>query len=132
MRKYILIDSHVLIWLLFEPDRLSNAAIKVLKTADKVCVSIVSLWELTLKYNKGSLDYTPKSMIAGYKAAGLSLLSLTEQYVFATTKLNLQHKDPFDTMLIAQAKVEGYTLLTADKQLIDSPYPTISCVKPEN
>lgn len=125
MNEYLLIDSHVLIWLLFEPNMLSSTSRQSLEDAREVSISIASLWELILKHNKGLLRYSPKDIVAGYKVSGISLMGISEEHLLATTKVRLQHKDPFDTILVAQAKVEKTKLLTADRLLLDSPYATI-------
>lgn len=129
MNDRLLLDSHLLVWLLFEPNQLKPTTRQVLEEATELFISTASLWELTLKSNKGLLKYAPQTMMKGYKAAGLQLLNVTELHILATTSVKLLHKDPFDTMLIAQAISENMVLLTADVQLLDSPYKTISAAK---
>lgn len=127
MTKRILIDSHVLIWLLFEEKEIGRECRAAIERADQSYISIASLWELTLKHNKGQLDYSPADMLAGYKAMGLELVNITEEHIMMTSGISLPHKDPFDTMLIAQAKAEDLVLVTADRQLLHSNYPTLDC-----
>lgn len=125
--KPVLIDSHVFIWLLFEEGRVTHKCRQAIANASEVYVSSASLWELTLKHNKGALKYSPELMVSGYKDLGASLLDVTEQHILETTGLDLPHKDPFYTMLIAQAVSEGMPLLTADRRLLDSAYETVDC-----
>lgn len=121
----VLLDSHVLLWILFKPEKLKPNVLEVIETSNRCYVSIVSLWELLLKYKKGKLDFTPKDILSGYKNSGLILLSIEERHLELLEDLNLPHKDPFDALLIAQAKSESMPLLTADKLLVDSKYQTI-------
>lgn len=121
----VLIDSHILIWLLFEPQHLSERCRRAVEEAQELYVSLASLWELTLKFNKGLLKYQPGTIAEGYKKMNITLLPVTEAHILATSTIDLPHKDPFDNLLVAQAKVGGMTLLTYDKQIIDSRYPTI-------
>ena len=121
----ILLDSHVLLWLLFKPDRLSVKVLELIETANVIYVSTASLWELILKYNKGKLDFAPKDILSGYKNSGIILMPIKERHLELLEKISLPQKDPFDTLLVAQAKSESLPLLTADIQLINSNYKTI-------
>lgn len=125
MSDRIIIDSHILVWLIFEPENLSKSTIEDLKQASELYVSIVSIWELALKYKKGKFAYNPADIISGYKKTGIELLDLKEEHIKEIGNIKLSHKDPFDELLIAQAKSESMPLLTADSQLIDSMYQTI-------
>lgn len=121
----ILIDSHVYIWLLFEQHMVAKNCRQIVEEAEAAYVSAASLWELVLKANKGTLKYSPRDLIRGREELGVALLGVSEQHILDTSRLKMPHKDPFDTMLAAQAKAEGLVLLTADRYLLNSRYPAV-------
>ncbi len=121
----LLIDSHILLWLLYEPDRIGSAAYAAIERADSVAVSVGSLWELALKHRAGKLSLTPSEMADGVDALNLDELPLSRRQVIAMEGIRLPHGDPFDALLVAQAQADTLTLVTADRHLLDSPYPTI-------
>ena len=123
----MLIDSHVLVWLLYEPDKVSTETKNLLQEADVVYLSSVSLWELALKFNKHKLAYSPKELIAGAKELNLERLSLRDQHILLLESIKLSHKDPFDYLLVAQSEAEGSIFVTADSRILDSGYHTFEC-----
>lgn len=120
----LLIDSHVFIWLLYEPEKVSPKVQQLIQTADAVYISLVSLWELALKFDKKKLAYSPKELAAGIKALNLQILPLETEHIVGIAKIGLTHKDPFDKLLISQSQAEGCVLLTADSHLLKSSYQT--------
>jgi len=129
MINHILADSHILIWALFEPEQLTKQAKQYLLEADGVMISAASLWELTLKANKGALAYKITDILGSYKKAGFLRLDIKDEHIKNISRINLEHKDPFDTLLIAQAQTEKMPLLTADQQLLGSEYKTLNACK---
>jgi len=125
MNDRILIDSHIFIWYLYEPEKLNKNAKSAILQAKERYVSIVSIWELILKYKKSKMAYDLAEMLKSYKLAGLKLLNISEEHLNTVLNIELSHKDPFDEILIAQATAESMPLLTADVSLIKSPYLTI-------
>lgn len=123
----LLIDSHVLVWLLYEPEKISPEAQSLLQTANAVYVSSVSLWELALRFNKHKLAYSPKELIAGAEELSLERLSLRDQHILSFGRVKLSHKDPFDALLVAQSEAEGCVFMTADSRILDSSYETFKC-----
>jgi PIN domain nuclease of toxin-antitoxin system len=123
----LLIDSHILVWLLYEPEKISPEAQNLLQAADAVYLSSVSLWELALKFNKGKLAYSPKELIAGAEELSLERLSLRDQHILSLVSVKLSHKDPFDALLVAQSEAEGCVFMTADNRILDSSYHTFKC-----
>ncbi len=81
-----------------------------------MCVSAVSIWELEIKRAVGKLKL-PGDPAALVDYSGFDRLQITFEHASAAGRLPLHHRDPFDRMLIAQARVEGLTLITADEQL---------------
>ena len=111
----LLLDTHVLLSLLFEDGRLSAPARKTMERGDaQLIVSVVSVWEIAIKRSIGKLD-APDDVIERIDEAGARILTITLQHAHATGELPLHHRDPFDRLLIAQAQLEGFTILTGDR-----------------
>ena len=113
----ILLDTHVLVWLWTGDPRIGEHGRKMLSSMDqRVRVSIASIRELAIKRSIGKLDLSidPRELVASLPEFGFDLLGITTGHALALTSLPLHHRDPFDRMLIAQAKHEGMHLLTAD------------------
>lgn len=121
----MLLDSHVLLWLLYEPQKIGPLCIKKLSDAAPRLVSVASLWELAIKHKNGKLPYEIEDILQNYLKAGLTLLPIDHSHIELYQHISLLHLDPFDHMLIAQATHEDCVLVTADKTLLDSTYKTI-------
>ncbi len=116
----ILLDSHALLWLLYNPSRLGPAAREVLEKDGTVLVSKASLWELAIKENAGKLPYTTAPMSAGIEQSGLLDLDIEYRHIAALAEVRLPHRDPWDSMLVAQARADSLYLLTADRKILDA------------
>ena len=115
--KYLL-DTHILLWSASEPGKLSKAAQKLIGNLEhSLYFSAVSLWEIAIKNGLGRADFSvdPAALRRGLLDNGYEELSISGQHAVAVNNLPNLHKDPFDRMLIAQAQLEGITLLTADE-----------------
>jgi PIN domain nuclease of toxin-antitoxin system len=121
----VLVDSHIFIWMLYEPERLSPKATQALQSAGIVYVSMISLWELTLKHALDKLAYSPTELTQGVAALNIERLSLQDKHLHLLPAIRLAHKDPFDRLLLAQSQSEGCVFVTADQQLLRSNYDTI-------
>lgn len=110
----ILLDTHLLLWAVAEPRKLSVGARKRLDEAD-VYVSAASIWEVSIKAAIGKLAADPAELLAEVEPAGFRLLPVTGEHAAAVAKLPPLHADPFDRILIAQAKTEPLMLLTNDE-----------------
>jgi PIN domain nuclease of toxin-antitoxin system len=114
----LLLDTHVLLWLLANDPKLSAAArAAVLDPANARWLSPVSLLEIALKNRIGKLPLPDPFGVmfpASLTAADIHLLPLEPEHIEPLTTLPLHHKDPFDRLLAATALVEGMTLVTAD------------------
>ena len=119
----VLLDSHVLLWMIFDPERLPLSVMGVLRDeSNELHVSIVSIWELAVKVGIGKLtlpNASTRYLVQQLPLIGAQLLTVTEAHIFALEALPSlqQHKDPWDRMLVAQAIEEGMTLLTSDKKM---------------
>jgi PIN domain nuclease of toxin-antitoxin system len=113
-----LLDTHALLWALAEPRRLSARAAALIRApTNEVVVSAASAWEIATKFRLGRLPGA-EPIVAGF-AAHLSTLRAEELPIRSIHALRagsfmLDHRDPFDRMLAAQAMVEGVPLLTDD------------------
>ncbi len=117
----LLLDTNALIWTLADPGRLcAHAAGAIRDESNEVFVSVVSAWEIGIKRAKGKLELPPdlEPMIAEKK---FDPLPVTLRHALAVESLPLRHRDPFDRMLIAQAQLEGMTLVTSDREIRDYP-----------
>jgi PIN domain nuclease of toxin-antitoxin system len=114
----LLLDTHALLWALAEPHRLSRrAADLIMSPTNDVLVSAASAWEIATKYRLGRLRGAGP-IVAGF-AAHLAMLRAEELpvrsiHALAAGNFAVEHRDPFDRMLAAQAQVEGVPLLTDD------------------
>jgi PIN domain nuclease of toxin-antitoxin system len=113
----VLADTHIVYWLFYEPHRLPSAARKILDDAEAVYVSAASLWEIAIKVRIGKLKADLPELLASIDTANLFELPVFARHTPLLSTLLLHHADPFDRLLIAQAKSENLYLLTADPQL---------------
>lgn len=122
----LLIDTHLLLRAALDPDRLSDRAVTLLEAADsELFFSAASLWEISIKSGLERADFKidPRLLRRGLLDNGYSELPVTSAHAVAVFSLPPIHKDPYDRILIAQASVEGITLLTADAILPQYPAP---------
>lgn len=113
----LLLDTHLLLWAAGEPERLSAEARTLIGATDnELFFSAVSLWEIAIKRGLGRNDFQVDARLLrrGLLDNGYSELPMVSEHAVAIDSLPPIHKDPFDRMLIAQAMIEGITLLTAD------------------
>lgn len=112
-----LLDTHVLIWAAGFPERLSaDARVVLLDPANELLFSAASLWEVAIKSALGRSDFSLDARLLRRELLdnGYSELPVTGQHAVMVSSLPPIHKDPFDRLLVAQATVEGVTLLTSD------------------
>lgn len=111
-----MVDTHVLLWLM-TGDRVEGNALEVLSDPQsQVFVSVASLWEIAIKQGRGRLT-PPEDPADAALAVGFDLLGIEPSHIRAVRDLPHHHRDPFDRMLIAQAQVERFTLVTRDTRL---------------
>jgi len=115
----ILLDTHVVFWWQRDDRRLNKAARRAIATADLVWVSSVSAWEAAIKAALGRLRLSEPFPVL-LAADDFTELPFTMQHTEALASLPPYHTDPFDRALIAQARVEGATLVTHDRAF--APY----------
>jgi PIN domain nuclease of toxin-antitoxin system len=108
----LLLDTHVLIWW-DEGRKLSGAARRAIEAADTVYVSAASAWEVAIKIGLGRLRPT-RTVEQAVEESGFLELPITFRHAERVAGLPAHHRDPFDRLLIAQAELEGLTLVTRD------------------
>lgn len=111
----LLLDSHLLLWAASEPERISAEARDLIAASERY-FSAASLWELAINSALGRADFVVDvaALHEGLHANQYGELPVTSAHALFTASLPPIHKDPFDRILVAQAIVEGLTLLTAD------------------
>lgn len=122
----LLLDTHLLLWSAGKPERLSTEARALIEALDnELFFSSASLWEVVIKRGLGRDDFKVDARLLrrGLLDNGYSELPIGSEHVVAIENLPAIHKDPFDRILVAQAQVEGITLLTADPTLAKYPGP---------
>ena len=113
----LLLDTHVLLWSLTEPQKLSRRTRDALEDPqNEVFASSVSGWEIAVKRALGKLN-APDNLEAGVKEQDFTPLNLTFLHAEQAGALPPHHGDPFDRMLIAQAQVEGLIVVTRDARI---------------
>ena len=111
----LLLDSHVILWALDDPDELDAAARAALEDpANDVWYSTASVWELSIKAAAGKLTL-PEEFFAAVGATGFEALAIDVEHAVRAGGLVPIHRDPFDRMLVAQAQTEGLVLMTRDR-----------------
>jgi len=112
----LLLDTHVFLWWRANDPLLKEAARSAISDADIVFVSAASAWEAAIKAALGRLEL-PDTVESGVEDSGFEKLPITFSHAEATGLLPPHHNDPFDRMLVAQARAEGLTLVTHDRKL---------------
>ena len=115
--KYIL-DTHILLWASGQSQRLPKSVKKIIDDPDnQLYFSAASLWEITIKRGLGREDFRvdPHLLRRGLLDNGYRELPITSEHAVATDSLPPLHKDPFDRIMISQALIEGFELVTSDE-----------------
>lgn len=122
----LLLDTHLLLWSAGQPERLSKEARALIEAPEnELFFSSASLWEVVIKRGLGREDFKVDARLLrrGLLDNGYSELPIGSEHVVAIDNLPAIHKDPFDRVLVAQAQVEGITLLTVDPTVAEYPGP---------
>jgi PIN domain nuclease of toxin-antitoxin system len=117
----LLLDTHVLLWALSDPRRLSEAAKDAIEAGDnEILFSAASIWEIAIKAQvlRAELGVDCATIIGAARETRFNELPISAEHAAAVAALPALHKDPFDRLLIAQALTEPARLVTADKALV--------------
>ncbi len=110
----LLLDTHVVLWWLADSAELSGEIKNLLDTEPAVYVSAVSPWEIAIKQSLGKLT-GPEDLAERVRDSQFTSLPITAGHGVRAGRLPQHHRDPFDRLLVAQAQIEGLTLVTRDK-----------------
>ena len=113
----LLLDTHILLWVMQDADALSTRARERIAAADEVYISSVVLWELAIKVGLGKLKLDLAALDRQLEGSALMPLPITWAHTATLRQLPGHHRDPFDRMLVAQAISEPMHLLTHDAAL---------------
>lgn len=122
----VLLDTHVLLWALYDPARLADQVRDLLEDPEEeVWFSAATIWEVSIKFSLSRPDFTanPYEVRAEALRLGFRELVVDGLHAAQVTALPHLHSDPFDRLLVAQATATGLTLLTADAHVIAYPGP---------
>lgn len=115
--KSFLIDTQIFIWWMEKSKKLPQDLFDLLNNPqNQIFLSVASVWEIVIKKAKKRLK-TPKNIEAGVIRSGFLVLPIGLKHVLGVEKLPLFHKDPFDRILISQAKTERLTFITTDEKI---------------
>jgi PIN domain nuclease of toxin-antitoxin system len=121
----LLVDTHVFLWWQQRSRSLAPTARAALTDPEnRAVVSAATIWEISIKRHAGRLEFEG-DLIAACAASEVELMPMTAQHAELAGNLPLHHTDPFDRMLIAQAKIESLVLVTQDRKLLLYGIPTL-------
>jgi PIN domain nuclease of toxin-antitoxin system len=120
----LLLDTHILLWWLSGSRRLHAAARKTIADSARAYVSAATVWEIAIKIALGKLEFRG-DMVEQLAANNLLPLVVTVPHALVAGALPAHHGDPFDRMLVAQAKIESLTLMTQDVRLREYDVPVL-------
>ena len=116
----LLLDTQAAIWSVSGSDRIEKSVLKLIEEADEVFVSSCSLWEIAIKFRVARTNAPPFSGAAAnekFIEAGYRILEMRAEHAVAVETLRLEHGDPFDQLILAQALSEPLRLVTKDRKL---------------
>ena len=121
-----LIDTHILLWLLSEPEKLTATAKKILQE-DELYISMASLWEIAIKQSNGKLDlpFSSEELYAICLERDIQVKQILPSHLNQLKNLPKIHNDPFDRLIICQSIAENIPILTHDGKIPLYPVKTI-------
>lgn len=121
----LLLDTHIFLWWLDDNASLStNVRGAIADTDNVVILSAAVIWEIRIKQGIGKLEIAP-NFYKVIQEQGFEMLSITPDHAYAVGNLPNHHRDPFDRILIAQALLEGFTIVTHDAIFNRYPIPVL-------
>jgi PIN domain nuclease of toxin-antitoxin system len=112
-----LLDTHILLWTLIDPEKVPGRMRRLIEdSGNRVWFSAASIWEIAIKHSLAKPDFTiqPATIWKAARETGLEELAITSDHAVAVDALPWLHRDPFDRLLVAQARTEGMKLLSVD------------------
>ena len=123
----MLLDTHAVIWWFEGSTRAASLPGRLAANPARVCVSVVSLWEILMKSRLGKLRVPLEPLVKLIAISGWRILPVTLDHLRVLETLPAHHKDPFDHLLIAQAIAESLTLVTDDRHMALYPVRCLPC-----
>jgi PIN domain nuclease of toxin-antitoxin system len=114
----LLLDTHVVLWELRRAGTVGTRARRAISEATEIAFSVVSFAEIGVKAAVGKLE-VPDDLHEHIVGSGLRILGLAPEHGLEVANLPMHHRDPFDRLLISQAREEGLTVITADRRFAD-------------
>jgi PIN domain nuclease of toxin-antitoxin system len=119
----VLLDTHILLWLVSQPSQLDSAAVELLtEPATNIWVTAASAWEIAVKTRLGRLD--GQTLLSNWSDVIASMstteLPIDSQDAIVAAQLPWAHKDPFDRVIVAQAVRRNFTIATRDARILDA------------
>lgn len=121
----LLLDTHVLLWWLLKPQKLSRQVYALIERGD-VAVSAISVWEARLKSQAGKLKTPPGTLPLLIEQQGFRIVPLTVEHVMAAADLGGLHGDPMDRLLLGTARAERMVFVTRDAELLARAAPVMA------
>lgn len=115
-----LLDTHILLWTLIDPDKVHGPMRRLIEdTGNRVWFSAASIWEIAIKHSLGRDDFPvePTTIWKAARETGLEELTVTAEHSVGVDTLPWLHRDPFDRLLVAQARAAGMKLLSLDPEV---------------
>ena len=116
----LLLDTHVFLWWIDDDPRMSRRSRSLISHADKILVSVASVWEIAIKAGLGQLEVPPdlrRYLVRQLARNEFELLPVLFEHAVAVRDLPLHHRDPFDRLLIAQSLTERLALISHDARM---------------
>ncbi len=120
----LLLDTHVVLWELEGSRTLSPAAQEAIEQATDLLFSVVSFAEIGVKAAIGKLS-VPRDLFEHVLQSGVQVLRLDAEHGLAVADLPMHHRDPFDRLLVAQARSENLTIITSDRRIAAYDVPVV-------
>jgi len=120
-----LLDTHIILWWLTTPEKIKSKAKKIIKDkTNTIFVSSASFWEMAIKKGLGRLTL-PHNLLEAIAIENFKILPITPEEGLGVADLPLLHADPFDRLLIMQAKLHDLVIITRDNKMAEYPVITI-------
>jgi PIN domain nuclease of toxin-antitoxin system len=116
----LLLDTHVALWAITDSPKLSSDARRLIEAPrTTVWISVASIWEISIKHSlgRGDMPLSGKDAVRFFQESGYRLLPVDAEHAVAVEELPAHHQDPFDRILLAQARVEPMRLMTHDQKI---------------
>ena len=120
-----LLDTHVILWWLTEPEKIIKKTQKIIRDkSNEIFISSATFWEIAIKKSIGRLTL-PHNLLETIAIEGFKILPIMPEECISVADLPMLHADPFDRLLVLQAKLYDFVLVTRDKNIMKYPVVTM-------